>query len=560
MPRRVDSRPDYSSTTSESGDDTSAFPETKFFLESDVPYPDYSLTTISDKSFSNIDPGGPSTLDRSTYKKSYVDEETYTRCVVCLKRHYHCDRKLTHCSRCTSASECIYVNRLGYKNQNEAIEAFLRHQGSRQREPSSSAQSATKTERAEKTVRSDPRKPNLGSVANSAHNGPTPSAVKTVTWLDGDIFHSQKKCPVSILKQIKRHLPESERSVAATVWPGQKTCYYDCGRALLFVDELTDREVPVARYKYGTKSQFFVVWYPSEDKQKLIPSIFRFKVYKNDPAVQRNSKTWKPVHWHTWVPIGTHHKPRVIIRYLEDKPLNMRFFPPAQESGKPQTFETTEEKRSSISGKKKLQDYGWSSASEGDEDIPHRTQQSKRPRESSITSHDRASIAKRSKLQSWDENVNMRRERGAGGRFTGPEKVSEPTASLATRTSIRTSIVQSGSDHSAGAMLNGLIKRKRVDLKCVFEDKSGKVRGIFPYEECNTAQKLFDVACVTDIAQIEPPATRLLKIQLDSGGISRRIRPDNENDFKNVFQTELREHIDNVRNVSAVRVIVSPYL
>lgn len=559
LPRRIDSRPDYSSTTSESGDDASTFPETKFFLESDVPYPEYSLTTISDKSFNNVESARPIALDRSVYGKTQADKETYTRCIKCLRLHVPCDRKLPHCSRCTSTSECVYLKREGHKNQDEAVKTFLQGQSSQLREIYAGVKLTAKTEKVDRPMRSDPRKLNLGSMASPVNQTSTSSEVKTVTWLDGDVFHSQMKCPAPVLKQIKRHLPEFERSVAATVWPGQKTCYYDCGRALMFIDEITDQEVPVARYRYGAKRQFFVVWYPGED-QKLVPSIFRFKVYMNDPPIQRNGKSWKPVHWHTWVPIGTHHKPRVVLRYIEDKPSNMRFIPPAQESGVPQSFEAVEDRRPSLSGKKKMQDYGWSSASEGDVDIPHRPQQPKRARGSSITSHDQGSLAKRSKLQLWEENSKLRRERGTGGRFTGPEKSTEPANSLATRSSNRTSITHSKADHSAGFSIAGLIKKKRLDMKCVFEDRLGKVRGVFPYEECDTAQKLFEVACVTEIAQIEPPATRLLKVQFDSGGVSRRIRPDNNNDFDNVFQAELKEHIDSIRNVSAFRVVISPYL
>ena len=67
---------------------------------------------------------------------------------------------------------------------------------------------------------------------------------------------------------------------------------------------------------------------------------------------------------------------------------------------------------------------------------------------------------------------------------------------------------------------------KGLNLIDVFRDRDGNDREAYPYDECDTAQRLFDVACVAQIAQIQPPATWLLKISFDGGG-EGRLRPDN---------------------------------
>lgn len=132
---------------------------------------------------------------------------------------------------------------------------------------------------------------------------PRPQAkttMKSIEWLDGDISHSQKKCPSSIMKLIGKHLAEFEASVAATIWPKSKTCYIDKGRDIQYVDAETDQEIPVARYTYGGGQQFFVVWLPPKDPNEVPrPAISKVRVYNNDGPKIRNGKSWKPVMWRT---------------------------------------------------------------------------------------------------------------------------------------------------------------------------------------------------------------------------------------------------------------------
>lgn len=562
LPPKIDTRPDYSSTTSESDDNYSAYANTKFFLESDVPYPDSHSSTIPQGAVDLTKAEGLSVLDRSTYGESYADVATYLRCTRCVRLHISCDRKLPHCSKCTSIDECVYPKRDG-RPVNVVMKKFTANETPQNPDRAQNATATKHIEKTEKPIRIFSTKPN------------PVTGVKAITWIDGDVEYSRKECPKYVVKQIERHLEEFESTVAASLWPKIKTCYYDCGRALMFIDELTDREVPVARYKYGDRFQFFVVWYPKED-DKLVPAIFRFKVYKNDPPTPRNGKNWKPVHWHTWVARGTHHRARVIIRYIEDKQPNTHFVPPQEPEGKPLLIgsnqsDLVEIKSGSPPGKRRLQDYGWSSASDGDDDIPSRphsirhsksvtsiSSSTKRRRESSITSYDLDESSKRPKHHSWSDHPNWKRERESNGRFSSA-KATEASLANATRSSTRTAAAPLNRNASNFSSLGELARRKKLDVTCVFKDKVGVVKGVYTFDECDTAQKLFDVACVAQIAQVEPPATRLLKIDFEGGG-EGRVRPDNDKDYDHLFQTELKRLADNVRRVAAVKVIISPYL
>lgn len=100
--------------------------------------------------------------------------------------------------------------------------------------------------------------------------------------------------------------------------------------------------------------------------------------------------------------------------------------------------------------------------------------------------------------------------------------------------------------------------KRGPDVVCIFKDSLGNVCGDYDYGECDTAQKLFDVACVAGIAQIEPPATRLLNVQFDRGG-EGRIRPDNDGDFERVFIGELTKLVGEGKN-RELQVTISPYL
>lgn len=165
--------------------------------------------------------------------------------------------------------------------------------------------------------------------------------------------------------------------------------------------------------------------------------------------------------------------------------------------------------------------------------------------------------------QSGKENQKMLRERGPDGLFSGRPSLSvsvdEPTHSPATKPSTDIASPKPVARLPPPSSIVSELTEKGLDLSVSFQDSSGELRGTYPYDECNTAQKLFDVACVAQIAQIEPPATRLLKVKFDEGG-EGRIRPDNEQDFRNVFEAELKKLVTGALGGGEFKVTISPYL
>ena len=552
----MDARPDYSSTTSESEDqEPSPYPDTRFFLESDVPYPKTELGLTSQQASPQSKCPGLSILDKSNYDLPYADEATYFRCIQCVKLHNVCNRALPFCSRCTSDTECVYLNRdLGsYKNQAEAIAAYEKSNPPQKRAPSKSVtpfgQSAPSSASAGRPF------------ADKLNAQPGP---KTIEWMDGDISHSQKKCPTSIVKQINTYRSGFESSVAATMWPSTKTCLYDKGRALIFVDQQTDQEVPVARYVYGNITQFFVVWLPSKNVAGVSkPAIFKFKVFKNEAAVRRNGTNYKPVYWQTWVPKGVHRESRTIIRYIEDK-TKPKWTPSQTLAGPLVAAANVDTEKSATQQRRHVPNNDWSSASDGDEDTPQRSTSLvgvKRAHNSSTLSNDAGARAKRLEPGGWATYPSLARDRGHRGWFKGPafspSRNSGQQHHESTRASTTLSLPLPNARSSSTYPMRQPTKRG-PDVVCIFKDSLGNVCGDYDYGECDTAQKLFDVACVAGIAQIEPPATRLLNVQFDRGG-EGRIRPDNDGDFERVFIGELTKLVGEGKN-RELQVTISPYL
>lgn len=99
---------------------------------------------------------------------------------------------------------------------------------------------------------------------------------------------------------------------------------------------------------------------------------------------------------------------------------------------------------------------------------------------------------------------------------------------------------------------------KDPPLTAVFKDGSGTIQGSYPYSECNTTEKLFDVACVSRVAQIELPATRHLKVEFEASG-DGCIRPDNVSDYDKVFKAELKRLMDKVPSTTELKITVRPY-
>lgn len=154
-------------------------------------------------------------------------------------------------------------------------------------------------------------------------------------------------------------------------------------------------------------------------------------------------------------------------------------------------------------------------------------------------------------VRSWKTHPRLVRAQAPNGKFLPRNTVSaNDHKSDPTRIAHNT--------QQAGNYLVREPQRKGPPLAVVFRDNFGKIEGSYPYHECDTAEKLFDVACVTRIARIEPPATRLSKVEFEGGG-NGCIRPDSASDFEKVFQAELKKLKDAVPNTSKLKVTISPY-
>lgn len=82
------------------------------------------------------------------------------------------------------------------------------------------------------------------------------------------------------MNMIRRHKRDSEDTQLALPRPRDKTVYGERGRDCIFVDELTDQDVPVARYTYNDTKQFLVAWLPAQDTSlPAVPVVRKFRVY-----------------------------------------------------------------------------------------------------------------------------------------------------------------------------------------------------------------------------------------------------------------------------------------
>ena len=263
-----------------------------------------------------------------------------------------------------------------------------------------------------------------------------------------------------------------------------------------------------------------------------------------------------------WVPQGVNHKAaRDIIRYKREAAPKRSWVPSPSLNASPLDvvdLDLNETKRTGqLSAKRR------SSALELA--VPKRARNDATPSNNKAQHgvHTPMRHKDRNAGQSSKENPKMLRERGPDGLFSGQPSLSvsvdEPKHSPATRPNTKTASPKPVARLAPPSSIVSEPTKKGLDLSVSFQDSSGEVRGTYPYDECNTAQKLFDVACVAQIAQIEPPATRLLKVKFDRGG-EGRIRPDNEQDFRNVFEAELKKLVPGALGGSEFKVTISPYL
>lgn len=201
----------------------------------------------------------------------------------CVSKHTSCDRRVPFCKNCKSTSDCVYWKKGTFSTQKGALRAYR-----------ASLLPATKEG---PTTASSLKPPGTANKLEVSRPQPN-TMIKDIEFLDGDISHSQKRCPSSIIKLIGRNLVEFDKRIASGLWSANRTCYVDRERESLYVNPKTDREVLVARYRYGGSHQFFVVWLPGRDPSDVLePAVCKFRVYNNDGHVIRNGKSWLPLVW-----------------------------------------------------------------------------------------------------------------------------------------------------------------------------------------------------------------------------------------------------------------------
>lgn len=520
-PKLFEDRPDYSSTTSES-DNNGYSPATdaKFFLSSDIPagtnnqIPTTSLDGNQSRVFQKL------VLNKDNYGKPTVSQD-YTRCVHCLRYHQHCDRLLPKCSKRVTESGCVYLKKGVYDTVTKTVRAWEAASGSKRRSVS-------------RSVIPEPKPSADMRVDDTTLKAATQASPKQIFWIDGDISNSQRSCPKPILRLITKYLTEFEKEVLTARWPPDKTVDTDRGRTAFHVHMETNEKIPLARYHYGRNSQFFVAWIPGQTTNDAPePAICKFSVY-NGLVIERDEQSWKAITWKTWAPREVSQNSHTIYRCIPDNG-----------SGRRVNVHNSavRQKRVSESAADRLASYAPSDDNNGLLDRMAVTTFNR-----SFSTADGSLKRKRAESIDLDESgpselvsAGLRSLPDSGGRASS--HFDPPQNPHVTRSSVRllngqsvskdgykpggegggralavTEKIDPSNNSRASQYVARKLKKEGPNVTCIFRDKDGNEKGIYPYDECDTAQKLCDVACVAQIAQIEPPATRLLKISFDGGG------------------------------------------
>lgn len=227
----------------------------------------------------------------------YADPRRYTRCIACLRVHGHCDRRMPTCQRCEELNEqCIYPKR----RKNGTHRANSEMVGPARR--SSLKPSPTGNRSSSSVHILDPK---------------ASQSLPSIAWQEGDISHSQKKCPIPIMDLMRHYREEFEGTQLSGLWALGKTVYAENGKECACVDGETNEDVSIARYTYGPKKQFFVAWLPAQDaSHPSVPVICKFRVYNNEPNVSRNGRMWRPLRWRTFRPDKRAYHGREVFRLV----------------------------------------------------------------------------------------------------------------------------------------------------------------------------------------------------------------------------------------------------
>lgn len=442
----------------------------------------------------------------------YADPRIYMRCIPCIRGHKTCNRRLPYCQRCRSPSECFYPRNSDYNTNFDALDAYdnLDPETSQKRSASESVVSAAKR----------------------SFDPVSIQILKSITWQGGDISHSQKRCPSPVIKQIREHKREFEDTQLAGLWPKDKTVHSDLGRDAVYVDEQMNEDIPVARYIYKDAKQFFVAWLPAQDtSQPSLPVVCKFRVYNNEPALKRNGRNWMPLRWSIWCPNNELYHRRDIIRLV------------ATSQYKPSTTIRSPEILDLDTNFRNGHDRRLSNRVDDADLIGDDTDDQERARPTKKL--------KSGSAEPWRGRPSLYRPQAANGKFIPRSQVPKKTSDAAPAEAF------TGSRQTVKYLVREP-QFEETPLTVVFKDSSGHIQGSYPYRECDTAEKLFDVACVARIAQIEPPATRLLKVEFEGGG-DGCIRPDSASDYEKVFKAELQKLMESAPSTAELKVTIRPY-
>lgn len=398
--------------------------------------------------------------------------------------------------------------------------------------------------------------------------------MQEVIWQDGYKPNGLPMLPESLRQTIQRNLVEFERKVTATAWY-HKTCDHDKGnKAIHILHRSAEADhVPVARYLYGRKRQFLVVWLPDQtapDSRR--PHAAKFDTLaQNSNPFSRDGWFWRPSPYTTWAP-SHEYVERTIWRLVAAKQVN----PPKREPApRPKiSFKINE------SGAYEVVDDSPAG------DSPPNARKRPLEDEQDLTGQGSHAPIDLTSDTNYSEAIHHTQhadiEHGLKGEGASASDMTSPARRVSTRLpeSVKadrralyavkrgnypiSAPLQSSAEKQTITVEKRDIKKQKPSIVedfskvlVICRDAQDKIKGTFPYDECDTAQKLFDVVCVSEIARIEPPATRLLKVSFGNGR-EGRIRPDNITDFENVVSSPLREILRTTKK--GIAITITPYL
>ena len=502
-----------------------------------------------------------------------MDRNLYWYCIYCIRGHQSCDMGSPACNKCRGRRDCVYYPKSRYLTQKKALEAYKVHQAERlDRQPqkvvtlktSTSSQgfaavnkpqqSATPMARAQTdpatpgsqplrvatpithtptngyatasqfrkttTPKVQPPSDETAAIDQPSRRGEplqdiTPKGLDSVipTAKPASIANSEESpkkqtsinpanglpliqtvdsndsdfivpCPDSILRLLSQYQQEFESEVLKAKWSNTiSITVNEHKQHILYVDLETQEELPITRYEYGLKKQFCVGWPRGKD-----PAIFTYFETKSNKITVHKASHYRSVVWRSWSPKGA-MLPRSHI--LEDR--------------------SHDSNLSKVTVADLSRSMGYTSS-------PEITNDNKRRRSAPVANDEPVVKKIRQHYKTSEEDTSRLDLKSNGIKNIG-------RASLPAR-------IESTKDDSHTQDLTSMNDPDISNVQVVFKDKEGKVQGICPFDECDTAEKLFQQACFY-LIDLDPFKVRLFKLDLNDRVVG--LRPDNKNDFEQSF-------------------------